>query len=338
MRKIGVIAGIILVGLFIGSFRSDSLKPFPKQFGKPIYNFKNNPLSEAGFRLGRQLFYDPILSRDSSVSCASCHQSFAAFSHGDHALAHGIDSRIGKRNAPAILNIIWKKALMWDGGETQQELFPLHPITNALEMDFTVQGVIERLNHSERYTRKFKAVFGKDQINADMFFKALQQFTGSFISSNSKYDSVSNGLTTFTSQEQKGYQLYQRYCSVCHSEPLLGGNGFASNGLTMDPELQDSGRYLITHQKNDIGKFMIPSLRNVEITGPYMHDGRYKKLLEVIDHYNSLQGKSNIEHRLKMGGQLSEYDKRDLIAFLKTLTDRSFIYNADYRLPGDQEE
>lgn len=321
---------LILLASGIGwSFQPGFFRPLPPAFGKPVYKYKNNPITQAGFQLGRSLFYDPILSRDSTISCASCHQSFQAFSHGDHALAHGIESRIGTRNAPAIQNIIWKKNLMWDGRLVNHEMFPVNPITHPKEMDFSEAGVVKRLNQSLRYRSEFKAVFGKDEIDFYIFCKALQQFTGMLISADSKYDSVKAGFTTFSEQEFKGYQLYINFCRVCHTEPLMGGDGFANNGLAFDPELQDSGRYHTTKEPFDIRVFAIPSLRNVEMTAPYMHDGRFKRLLEVMDHYNLV---AREDRRLKMMGRLSELDKRDLIAFLKTLTDRKFIYEPKFRM------
>lgn len=328
MKKILFVWLCILAGWITMSFQPGFFRPLPPTFGKPIYKYKNNPISEAGFKLGRSLFYDPILSRDSTVSCASCHQSFLAFAHGDHALAHGIDSRIGKRNAPAIQNIIWKKELMWDGRLLNHEGFPINPIIHPLEMDFTMKGVLERLNRSPKYRSKFKQVFGKDQIDEYTFDRAMIQFTGMLISADSKYDSVKAGYTAFNEQEFRGYQLYINFCRNCHREPLIGGDGFANNGLPPDPELQDSGKYLNTYENYDVFVFAIPSLRNVEVTAPYMHDGRFRKLLDVMDHYNSV---ARVDRRLHTAGQLSEKDKRDLIAFLKTLTDRKFIYDPKFR-------
>ncbi len=300
----------------------------PKTFPKPLYKFKNNKLSPEIFVLGRKLFYDPILSKDSTTSCASCHQRIAAFAHIDHALSHGINGLIGKRNVPALQNLIWKDDFMWDGGVNHIEVQPISPITNPVEMNETVANILLKLGANINYKTDFKNAYGDTLINSERILKALTQFTGLMISANSKYDKYMEGTDTFTAYEKKGLQLFRNKCANCHSEPLFTDNTFRNNGLKPDTVLQDKGRGAITGKAEDNYKFKVPSLRNIALTYPYMHDGRFRKLSDVLNFYSSSPNfDSHAAREVYDIGVLTADDQKYLIDFLQTLTDKTFIYD-----------
>ncbi len=296
----------------------------------PFYNYYNNPLTVDGFNLGRMLFYEPLLSSNNSVSCGSCHQQFAAFSNAGHDFSHGINGLLGKRNAPALQNLNWNPTFMHDGGITNIETMPLAPITNPIEMNENMANVIVKLSSTNKYKQLFTKAYGNDSINTQRIFKAIAQFMGTMYSYNSKYDLVKSGKSTFTNQEQSGYNLFIQNCSSCHKEPLFSDYSYRNNGLTINPAINDSGRAHITNNPADKYKFKTPSLRNIEKTSPYMHDGRFYSLDQCLNHYTSGIFNSPTLDPLLIGGiQLSTQDKADIIAFLKTLTDTKFL--TDYR-------
>ena len=193
----------------------------PAGWPKPHDIFKNNPLTEEGFQLGRKLFYDGRLSKDGNFACASCHQQFAAFATYDHDLSHGFHDQFSMRNAPALFNLAWASLYNWDGGVNHIELQALSPMTAPNEMAENIDSVILKLKKDTSYERLFKDAFGSSLINSQRMLKALAQFTGSLISSNSKYDKVKRGEDTFDNAEQKGYQLFKTRCNTCHKEPLF---------------------------------------------------------------------------------------------------------------------
>jgi cytochrome c peroxidase len=306
----------------------------PKGWPKPNYDFKNNPLTLNGFDLGKELFYDPILSSDSSISCASCHLSFTAFTHADHKLSHGIQGLIGTRNSLVLMNLVWNKSFMWDGGVNNLEVQAINPITNPVEMNSKLVDVIARLNSSSKYRRLFYKAFKDSVVNSQKLFKSLAQFTGNLVSYNSKYDSIMRheGNVEFTVSELNGYSVFKKNCSSCHTEPLFTNNSFENNGLSLDTVLKDFGRMKVTQSKSDSLKFKVPSLRNIEFSAPYFHDGRVNKLKDVLEHYTSGVIQSpTLASQLKQNVNLTKQDKKDLIAFLKTLTDKYFLYNLQYR-------
>ena len=308
-----------------------------KSWPKPLYSLCQ-PADSNIFELGRHLFYDPILSRDSSISCSSCHLQYTGFAHVDHALSHGISSRIGKRNAPSLVNLAWMPIMHWDGGVKHIDLQPLNPITHPMEMDNSLDEVLNRLNRSAKYQVLSQQAFGTNQLGSVTLFKSLRIFLVSLISSESKYDLVQRGKTgeAFTKQERAGYSLFKQYCASCHQEPLLTDNTLRSNGISPDPSNHDQGAYTITLKNSDLYKFKVPTLRNIAFTFPYMHDGRYAKLKDVINYYSdsisefrSLYADYNIRKPLKF----SDTDKKDLLAFLYTLTDKSFLFNPKFGYP-----
>jgi len=310
-----------IIGL--GSIRA------PKGWPEPVYN---RPVTDAGFVLGKKLFYDPNLSRDGSVSCASCHLSFTGFTHVDHAVSHGIDDRIGTRNSPVLINLAWNSSFHWDGGVNHLEMQMINPIEHPNEMDNTMKNVVAYLNNSPEYRKMFFKAFGDSIVNMPNTLRAFGQFTASLISSNSIYDQVKRKELEFSSQEKHGYRLFRKNCAECHREPLFNSNEFASNGLPIDTNYNDVGRFLITNIDSDSMQFRIPTLRNIEFSRPYMHDGRFGTLREVLDHYTQIDvTKSHLSKPLKKPIILSDNDKKDLISFLKTLTDKEFLYNPRFR-------
>ncbi len=301
----------------------------PAGWPQPVYNNPANPITESGFKLGRKLFFDPLLSKDNSTSCGSCHQQFAAFANLDHAVSHGIDGLLGTRNAPPVYNLIWHDTYMWDGGINNLEVMPLAPITNPVEMNETIDNVIAKLNANTNYRLMFKSAFGSDTINSQRMLMAFAQFMSLMVSSNSKYDKVKKGEASFTANESAGYTLFVQKCASCHKEPLMTDFSYRNNGL--DSIFKDLGRAMITSLLTDRGTFKVPSLRNVELSRPYMHDGRFKTLEQCIEHYNSgIKQSATLDSSLTMGIALTAQNKLDIISFLKTLTDNSFITDSRF--------
>ncbi len=306
----------------------------PKGWPKPAYNFSKNSLTDEKYRLGRKLFYDPVLSRDSSTSCNSCHLQFSGFTHVDHALSHGINGLKGTRNSLTLFNLAWNKSFMWDGGVNNLEVQPINPITNPVEMDNDLGQLVKKLNSSHNYRQRFFKAFHDSVITSQHLLKALAQYLVMLESYNSKYDQVMRKEpgVAFTEPEKKGYALFKTHCASCHTEPLFTNNDFENNGLPVDPELNDKGRIKITHLGSDSLKFKVPSLRNCELSYPYMHDGRFRNLDLVLSHYaEGIQASPTLAVQLKKPVNLSAENKKDLLSFLKTLTDKQFMYELRYR-------
>ena len=304
----------------------------PDYFPKPVYNFEQPPLDSNKIELGRILFYDPILSKDNTISCASCHSPFNAFAHTDHDLSHGIFDSIGNRNAPALFNLAWQKTFMWDGAINHLDMQALAPISHPSEMGSNINEVIKKLNESKAYKELFLNAFQDSTISTSKILKALSQFQLTLVSSNTKYDKVKMGKETFTEQEKNGYQLYKNNCASCHSEPFFSNYNFENNGLPIDQTLNDMGRYVITQNENDKRKFKVPSLRNLSFTYPYMHDGRFMTLKEVINHYTSgIEYSETLSLQFNKSIELSSNEKVDLISFLLTLNDKEFVFNKKHQ-------
>ena len=331
-----LIVSLIFLLIIVAAFKSADNKIFivPKGWLKPYYDFNKNPLSNNKIQLGRALFYDPILSRDNTISCSNCHSPYNAFAHVDHTLSHGIDNRIGTRNAPALMNLAWQSSFMWDGAINHLDMQALAPISNKDEMDETIANVVYKLQQSKIYPSLYKLAFGDSIITGEHTLKAISQFLLTVVSSNSKYDSVMRKKSEFTEQQLNGYYLFKKNCSSCHTEPLFTNLKFENNGLSVDTTLYDYGRINITHLKSDSLKFKVPTLRNIEYSYPYMHDGRFKRLSDVINHYTSgVQNHVNLSSQLQTPIELSSNEKVDLISFLLTLSDKHFIFNPDYSYP-----
>lgn len=306
------------------------LLPLPANFPKPVYDFSRNPLTKQGVALGRFMFYDYRLSKDSTVSCGFCHQQFAAFGHFDHALAHGVAGQQGTRSVPVLFNMIWQKAFMWDGGVNHLEVQPLTPLTDRNEMAVDLKELLKKMQADPDYRSKFKAAFGSEEITSERMFKAFTQFIATMVSAGSRYDSVMGQLpgAVFTEEEQAGYAIFQDKCASCHKEPLFTDLTYRSNGLPYLPALNDVGRMKITGNTDDNLRFKVPSLRNILKSAPYMHDGRFFDIYQVFDFYDhGVQVTATTDPLVKKGIPLSDSQKRQLYFFLNTLTDYSFINN-----------
>ena len=320
----------------------------PAIFGTPLYGTDQYPVTEAGFAMGKALFYDPILSADSTISCGSCHHPEAAFSDVNHELSLGINNREGDRNSPAIQNMAWRSHIMWDGGISHLEMQPLGPTTNPKEMgdstNFT--AAVKRVARLDRYKTLTKAAFGSDVPTGQFIQKSLAQFMATLVSAHSRYDKYNGGdKTALTDQEVLGMHVFtDKGCAACHGTALFTDQTYRNNGL--DDYSPDGGRVKITQDEHDRGLFLVPSLRNVGKTQPYMHDGRFGTLAQVIHHYrNGPNDPDGIGIKQAFDGSVSQTDATlppngivmtdaealALEAFLNTLTDDAFLSNPKYR-------
>jgi len=334
---------IFIIGFLLGGIAwvNIGIKPTPLQFivpagwPQPLYDFKKNPLTKEGFELGRKLFYDEKLSKDATVSCATCHQQFGGFATYDHNFSHGVNNTLTTRNAPALQNLAWQKEFMWDGGITHLDLQPLAPMTAVNEMGETVENVIKKLNSDTAYKRMFKEAFGTNLINTQRMSMALSQFVLMLVSSNSKYDRVTRGEAEFTPPEKLGFEIFKVKCSRCHAMPLFTDNSYRNTGLRLDTTLNDIGRMKISRNEKDSLKFKVPSLRNVAVTAPYGHDGRFFSLQNVYENYrNKMVVTTNTDSLLQNKIPLSNIETSQLTSFLRTLTDTVFLKNPAFAPPG----
>jgi len=306
----------------------------PAGFPQPNYTFRNNPLTEEGFELGRKLFYDGKLSKDGNFPCASCHQQFAAFSTFDHPLSHGFSNQFSLRNAPALFNEAWQKEFHLDGGINNIEVQPLAPITAHNEMSETIESIVNKIQSDTSYHTLFKTAYGDETVNSQRILKALAQFTISLVSADSKYDKVKKGKANFLFYEQHGYELFQAHCTTCHPEPLFTDFSYRNIGLPPDTSLNHMGTIRLTNDPKDSMKFKVPSLRNVAVSSPYMHDGRFWYISQCIRHYrDGIQKSSTLDSSLANGIKLNERDIADINSFLRTLTDTAFLKNPRFSDP-----
>ncbi|RNC88472.1 MAG: cytochrome-c peroxidase [Winogradskyella sp.] len=301
-----------------------------------------NPLTEEGIALGKRLFFDRILSADETISCASCHSPQNAFSDNS-ATSVGVDGLSGTRNSMPLFNLAWNynERFAWDGKELSLERQVIEPVQNPLEMHSDWDDVINKLQGHPEYPELFSRAFNTSTITQDLVTKAIAQFERTMISANSKFDRYSLGQATLTPQELNGLDVFLREdkgdCFHCHgnpNNPLWTDNDFHNNGL--DATFTDLGLGAVSGDPNDNGKFRSPSLRNLVYTAPYMHDGRFQTLDDVIDFYSEgLQNSPTIDPLMKNidqgGAQLSPEDKADLKAFLLTLSDPSFLTNPAFQ-------
>ncbi len=304
----------------------------PGNFPEPTYTLATNPVTADGFELGKALFNEPMLSRDNSIACAECHNQSYAFTHHGHNVSHGVANRVGTRNAPAIQNMAWQKEFFWDGGVGDLDLFSVAPIENPLEMDENLGNVLTKLRSSSKYPALFNKAFGSTEITSQKFLKALSQFMVSLVSANSRYDKyIRKEGVILSADEQEGLALFKQKCSSCHAGELFTDQSYRNNGLNIQGS-KDEGRFRITEHVNDRYKFKVPSLRNVEITAPYMHDGRFFSLEEVLNHYSlGVKQTQNLDPFVSNGIKMTAEEQTKIIAFLKTLTDREFITNQKYQ-------
>jgi cytochrome c peroxidase len=323
---------LLLVFLSVAAIEPPDGVLIPKNWPQPVYKFTENPPTASGISLGRKLFYDPLLSADSTISCASCHSPYNSFAHTDHALSHGIRDSIGRRNAPALLNLAWQKSFMHDGAIHHLDMVPLAPISHPAEMGSTIQTTVARLKMHPDYPALYQKAFGSPDITGERTLKAMSQFLLTLVSADAKYDRVIQHKESFTVQEENGYRIFKKHCAACHTEPLFTNSKYYNTGLAEDLFLRDQGRMAISGKNEDSLAFKVPTLRNIAYTYPYMHDGRFKTLARVIQHYTEGINPSNhVAEALQQPIRISAQDKVDLIAFLKTLSDTQFLFNPSHQ-------
>lgn len=299
----------------------------------------DNPMSIQGIALGRKLFYDNILSANNTQNCGSCHQLKNYFVDSTNQFSTGIDQIQGTRNAMPLFNIGFAKNFFWDGSSSSLEEQIIVPITNPIEMHESMTNVVSKLQADAQYPTLFKDAFGSDIITSKEVMYAIAQFERTIISANSKFDKWKRGEVSLTDQETRGLNVFldinKGDCTHCHSYgSTFTDFQFKNNGLDSIPI--DKGRALVTKLTSDEGKFKTPTLRNIEMTAPYMHDGRFKTLKECLDHYNTnFHYAANLAPELKTipKNRMTEQDIDDIIAFLKTLTDKEFIQNTAFDKP-----
>ena len=331
----------IAVGHPLPLFLPKKFTPYPFQMSAtfPIPDLpRDNPLTVERVELGKKLFFDRRLSINDKQSCADCHSPKKAFTDG-RLTARGAEGDFGPRNTMPLFNLAWKNEFFWDGRADSIREQVLQPIQNPVEMHQTLTNLVVKLAKDAGYSDLFTAAFGSPEITAQKISLALENYLLTLTSFDSKFDRVLRGQGKFTQEEQRGFQLfsteydprrgqYGADCFHCHGGPLFQSQGFANNGL--DDLFTDPGREKVTGKPSDLGKFAVPSLRNVALTAPYMHDGRFKTLDQVVEYYVSGVKRSstldpNIAKHPDGGVPLSAPDQKALVAFLKTLTDEKFL-------------
>jgi cytochrome c peroxidase len=280
--------------------------------------------------LGKKLFNEKILSKDSSISCASCHKPAYAFAD-TVALSTGIYGKLTARNTPSVLNMKNRPYYFWDGRAVTLEDQALMPIENPEEMGLPIKEALERLNQSEEYKKLFRKIF-RQLPNAKNLGLSLAAFEQTLETADSRFDDWSNNISPLTAEEERGRELFignKAKCFNCHSMEDFTDDDFKNIGLYNGKDLNDEGRFNITNNPADKGKFKTPGLRNIAVTAPYMHDGRFKTLEQVIAYYNTpfmfVDDPVNIDSSLMVPLGLSQQEKKDLVAFLKSLTDKTYI-------------
>lgn len=335
---------ILFIPLFLSCSDNDNdYKAIPIDFKVPsnfpplAYDLKGNPITDKGFELGRKLFYDGRLSSDGTISCGFCHEQQHAFTHHGHTVSQGINGKTGTRNSPAIQNLGFQNTFMFDGATDHLNLQPIIPITSEIEMNGNFSQIVSMMNNDNEYKRLFGLAFPNKPINTENMLKAMGQFMVMVTSSNSRFDQFRRKEVggVLTQEEQEGYQIFNQKCATCHATDLFTDNSFRNNGLAVNPLINDVGRYRVSLIEADKYKFKVPSLRNIEKTKPYMHDGRFLTLEAVLDHYssgvvNSATLDASFKNNGNLGIPLSTLEKSKLIAFLKTLTDNQYLTDSRF--------
>jgi cytochrome c peroxidase len=294
---------------------------------------ERNLMTEEGVILGKKLFFDQKLSANGQVSCATCHQPEIAFTDGEELGDFGVSGNRLKRHSPPLFNLAWNTTgLFWDGGANDLESLNFGPLTHKDEMAADLDDIVAYLSQDKDYPKLFEAAFREIPIQSAYISRAISQYSRTLISQDSKYDQWKKEEVNLTSIELQGYSIYQNNCASCHQEGLFTDLSFHNNGLDLDypnpPELEGlyQGRYRISYLPKDMGAYKTPSLRNIMITAPYMHDGRFQTIEEVLNHYESgIQVNASLAPSLQNGIKLSTEDRQALISFLNTLTDEKFI-------------
>lgn len=298
----------------------------------------DNPLTQEGVALGRRLFHETRLSINGTQSCASCHDQAHAFAD-PRQFSIGAEGGVGRRNAMPLFNLAWHPAFFWDGRAPTLRQQVLMPIQDAHEMNEKPERVCEKLRADADYAQSFARAFGSPGVTPERLALALEQFLLTLISQNSRYDRAARKMAELTESEKRGLQLFVTEfdpkrglrgadCFHCHGGTLFASQAFGNNGLAMMND--DVGQMAVTQNAADRGKFKVPSLRNIALTAPYMHDGRFTTLEQVVEHYSTGVRRSpaldpNLAKHPEGGLQLSAQEKADLVAFLKTLTDEAFV-------------
>ncbi|MEM9454958.1 MAG: cytochrome c peroxidase [Myxococcota bacterium] len=307
----------------------------PAHFPSPPDEPLRNTRTPAGIELGERLFHDPILSRSKTVACSTCHEPSLAFTDGVARSTAGASGHPLTRNAPALTNLAWGTAFLWDGGARDLESQAIGPLTHPDERGADLAELTHRLGRDPSYRAAFGEAFEAETIESAHVVRAIAQFERSIVSASSRYDRFVDGLAELSPLETRGRLLFESsQCAVCHLPPLFTDWAFHNNGL--DESFSDRedgvllGRYRITHDRDDIGKFKTPTLRNVARTAPYMHDGRIETLKGVLDHYDSeLVDSPTLSPILQAAGTigipLRDDEKAAIIAFLRTLTDDDLL-------------
>lgn len=321
----------------------------PAKFTK-LESPTDNPLTEKGVELGRFLFYDEILSIDSTLSCSSCHLQKLSFTDGG-AVSLGVNQAKGKRSSMSLLNSgLTYTGLFWNGRSPTLEDQALLPVEDPVELHESWPNVELKLQRSSFYPKMFREAFGiehKKEITRDLVAKALAQFQRTLLSYNSKYDRVQKGLDVFSEEELRGFSLYvdddpdipDAQCDHCHTLPTGTSSAFFNNGLQEAASVDDfehKGRGVVVKNRLLNGFFRAPTLRNIMLTAPYMHDGRLSTMKEVIDHYAPGGKESPTKDPLLSDIHITEKDKEALIAFLHTLTDESFLNEKAFSDPFEK--
>ena len=301
----------------------------PKDFPDINTYAYNNMPTQYGVELGEKLFNDKRLSADNTISCASCHMQENAFAD-HHAIGIGIEGRVGLRNAPPVQNMIFMQAYNWDGNKLELEEQPLVPIITYEEMDSSILEVIEKIENEEEYVDLFNKAFNGEGVTANGIYNSIAQYEYTLISANSKYDKVKREEgETFTESEALGYSVFQEKCMSCHSTELFTDQSYRNIGFPINPSTEEGGRSRVTGEIEDYLKFRVPSLRNIEYTAPYGSFGQFATLKEVLDYLNNgVLEADNLDPILKENNNkipLTEVEKENLIAFMKTLSDEEFI-------------
>lgn len=311
---------------------------------------EDNQLTQAGVQLGKMLFYDKNLSKNESQACGSCHRQLDGFSDSLQ-FSLGVENLPGSRQAMPVFNLAWhSNEFFWDGRAELLREQVLMPIQDPLEMNETLPKVISKLSSQKIYRDQFIRTFGSEEITDTKIGLALEQFLLSIVSYQSRYDQYLAGQIQLTESEDRGRVLFNTEynpffpelsgadCAHCHGGVNFENDQYMNNGLDAESDFTDLGREEVTQDPNDRAKFKVPSLRNIAVTAPYMHDGRLKTLAEVIDHYNEGIKTSSTTDPTVLNTQptglfLDNQDKEDLINFLKILTDESFLTNPEYASP-----
>jgi cytochrome c peroxidase len=349
------------ISLVIFSCRKDNTRYLPTPYNLEIPSHfpdmiipADNPMTVEGVELGRFLFYEKRLSGDNTQSCASCHLPSASFSDPNQ-YSTGIDGIQGNRHSMALVNLGWEDFFFWDGRKTTLETQILEPVPNPIEMHQSWKRTVEKLNADVTYRNRFFKAFGEEGIDSTKATKAIAQFIRTLISGESKFDvmykyennlalnsSEQAILQTVDVEEWAGYDLFKSLngadCFHCHNGPLMRVKKFSNNGL-MPNSFDDKGRASVTNNPEDNYKFKVPTLRNIALTAPYMHDGRFATLDEVIEHYSSgIHMSPTIDPLIEFGSQggvqLDAQEKYLLKKFLLTLTDQKFVTNPNFQDPN----